>query len=195
MPFLEILTRTFNQRPIMLGINQASLEEQTDDDWIQTLLVDEERRGIGWSHENMARYAPKLVGDYIWCLDDDDMCICETLVSDLKAIVAEHDPDVVMVRMNHGGAIIPGYNWGSRPIYGQVDVTTPIVRRRLWQANAHAMIPGWYGSDYSLINAIWMDKPIVYWHDEIVSKRQRQSFGKAENEEIENDSQEISDQD
>ena len=132
MPFLEILTRTFNQRPIMLGINQASLEEQTDDDWIQTLLVDEERRGIGWSHENMARYAPKLVGDYIWCLDDDDMCICETLVSDLKAIVAEHDPDVVMVRMNHGnGRIIPGYNWGSRPIYGQVDVTSSIVRRRL----------------------------------------------------------------
>lgn len=179
MPFLEVLTRAY-KRPQMLAVNQASLAAQTDGDWVQTLLVDEAGRGIAWSHENMGAYAPRLVGEWIWILDDDDACACPTLVADLKRIVAEHDPDVVMVKMDHGKAVLPGRTWGGDPEYGQIGVSAYIVRRELWQAQAHALKPGWYGSDYSLINAIWLTRPQVYWHDQIVSRVQVQSFGKAE---------------
>ena len=191
MPFLEVLTRCY-KRPQLLAANQASLQAQTDGDWKQTLLIDDVGRGINWSHENMGAYAPWLVGEFIWCLDDDDMCICPTLVADLKVIVAEHDPDVIMVKMDHGKAVLPGDDtWGGEPVYGQIGVSAYIVKREVWQANAVALTPGWYGSDYSLINAIWgnnpahgwavwMPEPSIYWHDCIASRVQVQSFGKAE---------------
>lgn len=190
-PFLEIVTRCY-KRPTMLGVNQDSLREQTDPDWVQTLLVDDIGRGINWSHENLASYAPNLVGDYIFLLDDDDMCTCPTLVADLKRIVAEHDPDVIMVKMDHGKAVLPDErSWGDEPVYGQIGVSAYIVRREVWQAHAGALVPGWYGSDYSLINSIfgnnpamamapWVRQPRIYWHDCIASRVQVQSFGKAE---------------
>jgi hypothetical protein len=193
VPFLEVLTRCY-KRPAMLAANQASLREQTDGDWVQTLLVDDVGRGIGWSSENMGAHAPFLVGEYIWILDDDDLCICPTLVADLKSIVAEHNPDVVMVKMDHGKAVLPGPSmWGCDPEYGQIGVSAYIVRRSLWQRHAGAFSPGWYGSDYSFINsifgngnnpiqgwAVWMPKARIYWHDCIASRVQVQSFGKAE---------------
>ena len=191
MPFLEVLTRVY-KRPQLLAINVESLRHQTDGDWTQTYLVDNVGRGINWSHENMAAHAPHLVGDLVWILDDDDMCTCPTLVADLKRIVAEHDPDVIMVRMDHGKAVLPGDDtWGDEPVYGQIGCSAYIVRRSVWQAHAGALVPGWYGSDYSLINSIfgnnpamamapWVRQPRIYWHDCIASRVQVQSFGKAE---------------
>lgn len=193
MPFLEVLTRVY-KRPQMLVVNMESLRAQTDGDWVQTYLVDNVGRGINWSHENMAAHAPGLVGEWIWILDDDDMCACPTLVADLKAIVAEQEPDVIMVKMDHGDgkSVLPdAESWGEGPVYGHIGVSAYIVRRSLWQAHAGTLVPGWYGSDYSLINSIfgnnpamamapWIKQPRIYWHDCIASRVQVQSFGKAE---------------
>jgi hypothetical protein len=193
VPFLEVLTRVY-KRPQMLAINMESLRAQTDPDWIQTFLVDDVGRGIGWSHEHMGAYAPNLVGDYIFVLDDDDMCTCHTLVADLKRIAAEHDPDVIMVRMEHkDGVVLPGPAlWGGDElVYGQLGVSAYIVRRSVWQAHAGAWTPGWYGSDFSFISSVfgnnpalglapWIQPPHIYWHDCIASRVQRQSFGEPE---------------
>ena len=191
MPFLEVLTRVY-KRPQLLAVNMESLRAQTDGDWAQTYLRDDVGRGINWSHENMAAHAPHLVGEWIWILDDDDMCTCPTLVADLKSIVAERAPDVIMVKMDHGKAVLPdAESWGDGPVYGHIGVSAYIVRRSLWQAHAGALVPGWYGSDYSLINSIfgnnpamalapWIKQPRIYWHDCIASRVQVQSFGKAE---------------
>lgn len=192
MPFLEVLTRCY-KRPAMLAANQASLQAQTDSDWVQTLLIDDVGRGINWSHENMGVYAPNLAGKWIWILDDDDLCICPTLVADLKYIAAEHDPDVIMVRMDHGNDVtLPGPStWGGELIYGQLGVSAYIVRRGAWQAHSRALTPGWYGSDYSFINsiwgnnpahywAVWMQQPRIYWHNVVASRVQRHSMGVAE---------------
>ena len=193
MPFLEILTRVY-KRPQLLAINVESLRHQTDGDWQQTFLVDNVGRGINWSHENMGAHAPDLVGAYQWILDDDDMCTCPTLVADLKAIAAEHNPDVIMVKMDHGGIVLPQEpEWGDGPRYGKLGVSSYIVRREVWQAHAGAWTPGWYGSDFSFINSIfgnnpamgmapWVRPPSVYWHDCVASGIQVQSFGKAEDE-------------
>lgn len=180
MPFLEVLTRCY-KRPGMLAANQASLQQQTDGDWIQTLLIDDVGRGIAWSHENLAAYAPQLVGDYIWVLDDDDLCIEPEFVAGLKFIVADQDPDVIFVRMDHGyGRILPSARWGKSPQVGEIGVSAFVIRRAVWQAHASAMVPGQYTSDFEFINSIWQAQPTIYWWDVIASKVQRQSLGAAE---------------
>lgn len=190
---MEVLTRVY-KRPQRLAINRESLRRQTDGDYVQSFLVDDVGRGISWSHENMGAYAPNLVGDYVWILDDDDMCTRHTLVAELKSIVAEHSPDVIMVKMEHTDSVVlPAHTWGKEPEYGQIGVSAYIVRRKLWQRHAGAWTPGWYGSDYSFIRsifgcnpahglAVWMRQPKVYWHDVVASKVQVQSFGRAETE-------------
>jgi glycosyltransferase involved in cell wall biosynthesis len=182
MPFLEILTRTFNARPHLLRINQESLQRQTDSDWVQTLLVDDVGRGIDWASENLAAYAPHLLGEYIWILDDDDTCILPTLVAELKFIAADSSPDVIMLRMDHGaGRLLPGDDtWMGPPVLGQIGCSAFVVRREVWQRHAGAMSKGHYASDFDLINAIWKSEPTVYWHDVVASRVMRQSFGRPE---------------
>ena len=181
-PFLEILTRTFGKRPKMLAANQASLAAQTCDDWIQTILMDEDARGIGWATENLARYAPNLVGEYQLILDDDDMLIMPDFVAGLRYIADDSNPDVIMVRMDHGsGRILPERWWGHAPQVGEIGMSAFVVRRELWQAHAGAMVPGKYTSDFEFISSIYQSFPLfVYWWDVVASKVQRQSLGEAE---------------
>lgn len=179
-PLLEVLTRV-NDRPTMLAANQASLQAQTDADWLQTLLVDDIGRGVGWSYDNLAAYAPNLVGQWVWILDDDDLCICPTLVAQLRAITRNmKQPDVVFVRMDHGplGVLPEPKFWGRFPVQGHIGVSAYIVRRDVWRAHAHAMTPGCYTSDYRFIAAIWESAPRVVWHDCIASRVQRISHGR-----------------
>jgi hypothetical protein len=180
MPFLEVLTRCY-KRPLMLAVNRTSLLAQTCNDWTQTLLIDDQGRGIGWSHENMAAYAPRLVGDFIWILDDDDMCILPDFVEGLRFIVADSDPDVIFVKMDHGGGrILPTRYWGMMPRCGEIGVSAFVVRRSVWQTHVSAMVPGMYTSDYALISSIWDGGASVYWWDVVASKVQKQSMGDAE---------------
>lgn len=181
MPFLEVLTRC-HKRPKMLAVNRASLAAQTCDDWTQTLLVDDIGIGIGAATERMAAYAPRLVGNYVWMLDDDDTCIMPDFVEGLRFIVADSDPDVIFVRMDHGsGRILPDRQWGHAPQCGEIGISAFVVRREVWQAHAGAMIPGKYTSDFEFISSIYQSFPlIVYWWDVVASKVQRQSLGDAE---------------
>ena len=71
--FLEIVTRCF-RRPTLLQKNIEALAAQTCDDWEQTFLIDDIGRGVNWANESLAGYAPHLTGQYIWLLDDDDIC-------------------------------------------------------------------------------------------------------------------------
>lgn len=182
MAFLEVLTRCY-KRPTLLARNQASLRAQTCDDWTQTLLIDDVGRGINWSHENLTRCAPALNGQYIWLLDDDDECIRPTLVAELKAIVATHNPDVIMLRMDHGPRGIlpePGY-WGNAPEHGHIGVSAYVVRREVWQAHAEAWSPGVYHSDFNFIAAVVSDNSVaVYWHEVIASRVQQIGLGRPE---------------
>lgn len=180
MPFLEVLTRSY-KRPIMLAANRASMEAQLCRDWKQTLLPDLIGRGIGWSTENMAAYAPYLVGEYIWILDDDDLCILPEFVGGLRDIATRHNPDVIFVRMDHGGGrILPTKYWEQAPRCGEIGVSAFVVRRPIWQIHSGAMVPGTYTSDYAFIKSIWDGGASVYWWDVIASRVQKQSLGEAE---------------
>lgn len=179
-PFLEVVTRCY-LRPIMLAENQCSLDAQTDSDWSQMLLHDRQGYGVGISNQKMKRTAKRLTGDYIWILDDDDMAIRETLVEELKAIAAEHDPDVVMMRMDHGPrGILPDDDyWGRRPEIGHVGCSAYVVKRAVWLAHADAWRNS-YTADGEFIRAIFDSDPVVYWHDVVASRTQRISLGAPE---------------
>jgi len=177
-PFIEVITRCY-KRPDLLAGNVASLRAQVLNDFRQTMLVDDRGQGIGWASENLGRYAPRLVGQYIWCLDDDDVCIRPTLFAELRAIVDAHYPDVIMMRMDHGPrGVLPdaGY-WGQPPQHGHVGVSAFVVRRRVWQTHAWAWSPGVYHSDFNFIKAVFDSGPSVYWHDVIASRVQQIGLG------------------
>lgn len=183
MPFLEIVTRHLATRPNMLAANQASIEAQTDADWVQTLLIDEVGRGVPWANVNLGRYAPRLEGKYIWVLDDDDVCMCDKLVADVKAIVREHDPDVVMMRADHDrlGILPSARNWKRYPVKTGIGMSNFIVRRAVWQRHAPAAFTAELCADYRLISAIFDAGHSIHWWDRVVMRCQRQnSLGRPE---------------
>lgn len=180
-PFLEVITRCF-KRPEMLAHNQESLDAQTCADWEQTLLVDEVGRGVGWAQSQLYDYSSDLTGDYIWLLDDDDMCVRVTLVGELRQIAEKHDPDVIMIRMNHGlrGIHPDDEHWQQEPTLCFIGCSAYVVRREVWQRHADAWLSASYSSDYDFISAVFSDSPSVFWHDVIGSQVQRISLGREE---------------
>jgi hypothetical protein len=114
-------------------------------------------------------------------LDDDNLCILPTFVAGLKEIAVLNAPDVVFVRMDHGGGrILPSARWGKSPRLSEIGVSAYVVRRDVWQAHAGAWTPGKYTSDFEFINSIWQSRPVAYWWDVVASRCIRQSEGRAE---------------
>lgn len=181
MALLEILTRCY-RRPQMLIANMASLAAQTDPDWVQTLLVDNEGRGIGWSYLNLAAHAPQVTGDWVWLLDDDDLCVRPTLVAELRRVTARQ-PGVVVVRMDHGplGILPNDDHWGDWANWreGVAGVSALIVRADLWRILAPAY-GDHYAGDWDFAAALRATAPSVVWHDVVASRVQRISRGEAE---------------
>lgn len=182
MPFLEIVTRCY-KRPHMLARNIASLEAQTASNWRQTFLPDDEGRGVPWANANLGAYAPALVGDYVWVLDDDDMCSRPTLCAELEAIVASRNPDVIMIRgdVAHLRTVPDKLHWRQTPQRGHVGMPCFIVRRDVWQAHAHAFTEA-IAADYSFIAEVFRHVPAerIYWHDVVGFEVQRISAGAPE---------------
>ena len=180
MPFLQILTRCY-RRPQLLLANISSLVAMTDPDWVQTCLIDSEGRGIGWSYTNMAAHAPLLRGDYIWILDDDDVCSRPTLIAELKQIVEVQRPDVIMVRMHHGplGVLPDSTTWEQPPQQAHIGCSAFVVRRAVWQQHADRF-GDHYAGDFDFIAAVFASGASVHWHDVIASRVQCISQGKAE---------------
>lgn len=181
MAFLEIITRCY-KRPKMLQHNQASIEAQTCDDWEQLLIFDDIGNGIGWAQTIIADYADELTGDYVWVLDDDDMCTRDTLIYELKQIADVHNPDVIMVRFNHmdRGILPDGLYWKSQPVECHIGVSCYIVKRDVFQKHASAFKSARYQSDLDFIQSVYADNPSVFWHDVIAGQVQRISLGEPE---------------
>ena len=177
MAFLEVITRCY-KRPQMLANNQASMQALTDKDWVQTLLIDEVGIGVGASQLRLRDNVQNLTGDYIWLLDDDDMAVWPTLISELRQIAADHDPDVIMLRMDHGprGIQPDDAHWERRPVIGHVGCSAYVIRRPVWQDNAQAWHEK-YSADGEFIQAIYDSGYSFYWHDVIASRVQRISLG------------------
>lgn len=181
MPFLEVLTRCY-KRPAMLRRNLDSIAAQTCTDFAHTLLVDEVGVGVAGAWAKLRDYAPRLAGDYIWILDDDDECVRPSLVEDLKAIVAQHAPDVIMLKMDHAQwGVKPLSSWGGTPVMGDIGCSAFVVRRDIWQLHAaEAWRDTRYQSDFDFITSIFNGGYTVAWYDVVASRVQKISKGAAE---------------
>jgi hypothetical protein len=179
MAFLEIITRTFGGRPAMLNRCLASVAQQIDRDYTHTIVMDPQARGVPWAVGNLATV--QASGTYVWVLDDDDVCVCPTLVTDLKLLASAVDPDVVMVRTNHAqfGTLPHQVNWMREPQCGDIGTSNYIVHGDTWNAYRHLWRAAYEG-DYWFIHDLWqMGHLSWYWHDVIVAHYPQQSQGAA----------------
>lgn len=180
MAFLEVITRTFGRRPAMLKRNAESLAIQTDPDYEHTIVMDDNERGVAWAVGNLATI--EATGEYVWVLDDDDLCCRPTLIAELKAITDLIRPDVIMVRAHHGkfGTMPNDANWLNRPELGNVGTSCYIVRRDVWNGHHDAWTER-YDGDFWFIDALWNLQCSFYWHDHTAAYYPQQSIGAPEN--------------
>lgn len=181
MAFLEVITRTFGARPTMLQRNLDSLQAQTDPDWTRRLVIDDAARGVAWAVANLSTV--EAVGDYVWALDDDDVCARPELVAELRTIAQTADwPDVIMVRAYHEkfGLLPNNENWQRRPLLGNVGTSCYIVRRDVWNAYRMAWLER-YDGDFWWIDHLWNQPGLRwYWYDVTAAYYPQQSIGAGE---------------
>jgi hypothetical protein len=164
----------------MLAANQASLAQMTSDDWMQTLLVDKVGIGVAAANARLATFTP--AGRWVWALDDDDLCVHPGLVADVLALEAEHNPDLIVVRFDHGYLDVlptPTY-WRRPPECGRIGGSGVITRADLWLQCRDKWATGHYESDCDFVQAAYRTASNVIWHDVIAGMVQRISMGAVE---------------
>jgi len=183
-PFLEIVTRHHAGRPSLIKHNQASLASLTNPDWVQTLLVDDVGRGTPWANRQLASFKPK--GQWVWILEDDDICTRPTIVDELKTIAADKAVQVVMARgdySTHGVGVIPNRSWGRKPEFADVSMSCFFVRRDTYLRFADHF-PARLAGDFAFISAVFDGLgdvgSAVKWHDVQVVKTMQQGQGRPE---------------
>lgn len=184
-PFLEVVTRTFMQRPNMLAANAASVEALRGADHLHSVLVDYHMLGVAAANAALANYAPS--GQYVWVLDDDDLCLHAGLVEDLKYLAWLHaSPPAVIVRMDHGeplGVLPAAAHWRQVPHEAGIGSSAIITRKDVWMYCRSAWGSGRYASDFDFIAAVFAahgSTNRIVWHDVIASRCQRISRGEPE---------------
>lgn len=181
MAFLDVIVRTFGQRPAMLQRNWDSLVALEDTDWRRVLVVDREARGVAWAVGNLSTV--QVSADYVWVLDDDDMCCRPSLLGELRKIaLQERCPSVIMVRAFHErfGMLPSDGNWQERPVLGNVGTSCFIVRGDVWNAHRAAW-QARYDGDFWWIDHLWQQPGLRwYWHDVTAAWYPQQGLGEPE---------------
>ena len=182
MAFLQVITRTFGQRPEMLKRNRASLDALTSKDWEQTIVEDTEGRGVSWANQNLQHVL--ATGDYVWVLDDDDVCALPELVEELREAVNKHLPPVVVMWAYHEkwGMLPDIEHWGKAPTLGKCGFSNFFIRSDVWNRE-RAMFANFacYEADYEFANHLWKQGYQFEWHDALAAWYPQQSNGAVEN--------------
>jgi len=183
MPFLSIVTRCY-KRPKALRLNVVSVAKQTDRDWEQVFITDDEGRGLLWANKSLYLNRHRVKGDYVLILDDDNILYHNKVVEHLKAVVAAHDPDILIVKLHQIKRLLPTDEvWGKQPVFGHIDTGCFVVRHDVWVDNI-ILFGQPYGGDCAFIGGLFAQIEYngwkVCWHDEVMTAIQRVSYGKPE---------------
>lgn len=178
---LSIITRTFNGRPAGMRRLVKSLAAQTSQDFEHVLLVDEKRRGVEWANDNIWRALPDVHGDYVMLVDDDDFLVDVDFVRLLRDQVADR-PDVLIVKMDMGNGwhLPPDPDWGQKPKYSRIAMSSHITRRDVFAEHVRDFKPHYDGGDYDYISAVWDCGHQFKWWNRIISRVGEVSHGKSE---------------
>jgi len=169
-PFLTFVTRRHPHRPKSQELNYQALRILTDDDWEQVFIDDPVGLGVYEANCMLLKRKDRVNGQYVYIYDDDNIVTCPTLITDLKEIVAQHDSDVIIVKMVWmGGTILPRDQfWGKFPQQGEIDSLNFVVRGEVWKKHIGAFAQPRCG-DYHFIREIFNCNYNVYWHDCVVA--------------------------
>lgn len=189
MAFLEVLTRVLAtggrvRRPTLLARNQESMTAQTDPDWIQTLIYDYEGGGVAAANVRLRTQGAS--GEYVWQLDDDDLCVMPGLVAELKRLASIYEPEVFVVRVDHGeqmGILPPDGDWERNLHRYLVGGSSLIVRSDMWYAHRDAWGEA-YDGDWNWICDVMRGCSNVVWLDQVAARVQRISRGQPESKEV-----------
>ena len=184
MPFLSIVTRTC-RRPLHLAMCKASVTRQVDQDLEHIILRD--TIGVGVAESNWLFLNAQPCGEYVMILDDDDLLATPWVVSDLKVVAEQHDPDVIVFKMRGPLGTLPGgHSWGNTPEHGRIGGSCVAVKSHVWDACIGAIAtdgqggPPVYHSDLYYLEAVWASTDRIHWMDKIVVKVPRIHGGRME---------------
>lgn len=178
MAFLQVITRTFGARPTLLARNRASLAALDDSDWEQSLVVDTVGRGVAWANTNLATV--KATGEYVWVLDDDDVCANPALIGTLKA---HRGAPVIVCRATHArfGVLPHDAHWGGPPVPADFGWSNLFVRSDVWEAHRQFLAQcDVYEADYLFAAHLWAEAAPWQWCDVVAAHYPRVSAGAGE---------------
>ena len=181
MAFLQVITRTFLKRPGLLAEHEKSLAALSDPDWEQTLVVDDAGRGVAWANANLATVP--ATGEWVWVLDDDDLCVKGDLVETLKRLGAERECGVIVMRATHVAyTILPhDNNWGVRPTLTDCGYSNFFIRGEAWNRHrAKFRELDCYAADHAFYAHVWDQGERFHWHDAIAAHYPVRSIGRPE---------------
>jgi hypothetical protein len=152
--FLEVITRTFGQRPLLLQRCRRSLELLHSSDWEQRIVVDEQGRGVAWANRNLATV--ETTGDWVWVLDDDNIASHRDLIGELKALIRRKKPEIVIARCYHRKyGMLPPYDlWEQRPVRDRYDGACLFARGDIWNKYRDGWVAD-YAGDWHFVNHLW----------------------------------------
>jgi hypothetical protein len=167
-PFLTIFTRAC-YRPTKLIANIESVQAQTDQDLEQVFVIDNKKRGLAWANSAFWENKHRVLGQYVFMLDDDNFLLNNFFVERLKALVATYDkpPGAVLVRAVRAYDVdvpprqIWNLDWegGERPKKWVGNGRCVVTRADLWKECVDAYRGGirgeWTsGGDWHFVTAL-----------------------------------------
>ncbi len=181
-PFLSIITRHLYTRPNMFKKCQESVLMQNDHDFEH--IVIEDKIGIGSAKANGLFYKNKerVIGKYVFMLDDDNVFLTDDFVENIKTIVRENNnPGLIFVRMLLNEELYPtSVDWKVDKLHpNHIDTANVVVRSDLWHKYIHCFAEIQTG-DFLFIDNVFKSNPTVYWQDKVYSRTMRVSGGKPE---------------
>lgn len=139
-PFLTLVTRCCD-RPLLLKHCLDSVIQQNDTDIEVVFIIDNERRGVLWANQQFEVHSGRVIGDYVYLLDDDCKLPDRTFVRRLKAV--RGNPGCIMVKCKRpqlAPRVLPKPGvWGKRD---QIRITATnggcfVVRRDVFLSHCH----------------------------------------------------------
>ena len=181
--FLSIVTRRYT-RPLGFANQQKSIKSLTDKSIEQVFIYDHVGLGMLAANKSFAEVKDIIKGEYVFLLDDDDFIVNPNMVSELKQIHKEHNPDVICFRMtiknNMNNNHYPTEHvWGKAPKIAHIGGSCFVVKREIYQKFIHHFGVVRCG-DFYFINEVYNSGAKFYWHDVLMAETGKVSKGAAE---------------
>lgn len=181
VPFISIVTRTFNKRPSLYARHLDSLAAQTMRSF-EHVVITNSHSGVLDANRSLHQNRHRVRGTYIMILDDDDRLASASVLQQIYDCALLFDlPPCIMVRMQRPDRIVPDEDkWGMPPVAGHIGSPCFIVRRELWVKYIRKFGRPLRG-DYYFISHIWPKiESRTVWLDIIAADIMVVSHGKPE---------------